>query len=254
MSLRLTTCLLLLCCLLVSAQGRKVQALQKLGIDENTELRLSADNMDYSQDNKLARATGQVVVEYGQLRLTADKAEINQETLDFLAQGNVVLDIAGQGRWTAPAVKGNISSHEIITRSTLTERGCNIRSTSFEGDPRTVGVHTHGCGTPIESHNKLSIFNYEDCVKAKAKLYGYELEKADIYSGDFDDVVQNCVEDLIVDEEAMELAFEGTRFFDLMRVAHRRNDPSYLANRVARRDASLKSKLLDTRNWYFRLK
>jgi lipopolysaccharide assembly outer membrane protein LptD (OstA) len=110
MRLRLTACLLLLCCLLVSAQGRKIQALQKLGIDENTELRLSADKMEYSQDNKLAKATGQVVVEYGQLRLTAEKAEINQETLDFLAQGNVVLDIAGQGRWTAPAVKGNISS------------------------------------------------------------------------------------------------------------------------------------------------
>lgn len=159
-------------------------------------------------------------------------------------------------------LKGNISSNEIITRSTLTERGCNIRSTSFEGDPRTVGVHTHGCGTPIESHNKLSVYNYVDCVAKKGEQYnqkyglpdGYVLTKEDIYSGDFDDVVQDCVEDLIVDEEAMELAFEGTRFFDLMRVAHRRNDPSYLANRVARRDAALKTKLLDTRNWYFRLK
>ena len=151
-------------------------------------------------------------------------------------------------------LKGNISSNAIVTRRSLSERDYNLRNFGFDGEPRTKGVHTHGCGMPTEAHNKLSVYNYVDCVKAKAKQYGYELEKQDIYSGDFDDVVQNCVEDLIVDEEAMELAFEGTRFFDLLRVAHRRNDPSYLATRVARRDPALKSKLLDTRNWYFPLK
>jgi hypothetical protein len=42
-----------------------------------------------------------------------------------------------------------------------------------------------------------------------------------------------------------------------MRVALRRNDPSYLANRVARRsstvDASLQSRLLDSSSWYLKL-
>ena len=58
----------------------------------------------------------------------------------------------------------------------------------------------------------------------------------------------------------LELAFEGCRFFDLMRVAHRRNDASYLANRVARRngkdnvDAALAAKLAaSSDNWYFKL-
>ncbi len=41
------------------------------------------------------------------------------------------------------------------------------------------------------------------------------------------------LEDKIMDERLLELSFEGKRWFDLMRVARRRNDPSYLANQVA---------------------
>ncbi|MFC2087224.1 RagB/SusD family nutrient uptake outer membrane protein [Bacteroidota bacterium] len=39
--------------------------------------------------------------------------------------------------------------------------------------------------------------------------------------------------DRILEERTRELAFEGERFYDLMRIAKRRNDPSYLAIRVA---------------------
>ncbi len=65
------------------------------------------------------------------------------------------------------------------------------------------------------------------------------------------------VEDLIINEMALEGAFEGYRYYDLMRVALRRNDPAYLAKPVARRsgtvDATLESLLMDSKNWYLPL-
>ncbi|MCL3779355.1 RagB/SusD family nutrient uptake outer membrane protein [Prolixibacteraceae bacterium JC049] len=40
------------------------------------------------------------------------------------------------------------------------------------------------------------------------------------------------VEDAIMEERALELAFEGERWYDLVRIAKRRNDPNYLIDRV----------------------
>ncbi len=58
------------------------------------------------------------------------------------------------------------------------------------------------------------------------------------------------VEDKIIEELALEMAYEGHRFHDLMRVALRRNDPVYLAKTVAKRNYQLESILLDKNNWY----
>ena len=103
----------------------------------------------------------------------------------------------------------------------------------------TMGVHSRGCG--------FSTANTEYVMPTDATLSGqaltdYEMEK---------------VEDLIIDEEALELAFEGYRFSDLMRVALRRGDNSYLSDRIAKRsgtvDAALKSRLDDKSNWYLQI-
>lgn len=45
-------------------------------------------------------------------------------------------------------------------------------------------------------------------------------------------------EDYILEERGREVAFEGERFYDIMRMAKRRNDPSFLADRVARKFSS----------------
>jgi hypothetical protein len=64
------------------------------------------------------------------------------------------------------------------------------------------------------------------------------------------------IEDLIIAERAMELAFEGKRWFDLVRIAERRNDPAYLADRVAAKFAgtsqydAIRNKLMNPASWY----
>ncbi len=67
------------------------------------------------------------------------------------------------------------------------------------------------------------------------------------------------VEDLILEERAMELAYEGHRWFDLMRIARHREDPAYLADKVASKfsdevkQAEVRERLMDPQNWYFPL-
>jgi len=64
------------------------------------------------------------------------------------------------------------------------------------------------------------------------------------------------VEDIIMEERALELAYEGKRWNDLVRIAMRRDDPAYLADRVAAKFAGtskyndIHTWLMNPDNWY----
>ncbi|MEO8239349.1 MAG: RagB/SusD family nutrient uptake outer membrane protein [Flavobacterium sp.] len=71
-----------------------------------------------------------------------------------------------------------------------------------------------------------------------------------------DDMI--TTENHIIDEDALELAYEGNRWEDLVRVALRRNDPSFLADKVYEKlskegngkASEVRSKLMNVNNWY----
>ena len=99
----------------------------------------------------------------------------------------------------------------------------------------TIGIHSRGSGW------------------GSASVY-YQMPMPEVAVEDTLAFQQEAVEDMIVNEAALEFAFEGTRFYDLMRVALRRGDADYLANRVALRtgvnNEALRVKLQDKNNWY----
>ncbi|MBP5339284.1 MAG: RagB/SusD family nutrient uptake outer membrane protein [Prevotella sp.] len=108
-----------------------------------------------------------------------------------------------------------------------------LETTAGLASENTMGIHSRGSG--YSAANPYYTFVEDSSLDAQMEY----------------------VEDLIIDEEALECAFEGQRFYDLMRVALRRNNPAYLAGRVARRSGvfspALQATLMDTNNWYLKI-
>ena len=125
-------------------------------------------------------------------------------------------------------------------------------------------------------YNAISSMYYvTDSLKLKkfeSKFIEKKLDKKTFNEASEDEII-NAVEDIIVDELALETCFEGNRFYDLVRIAEHKNQSGFkgtewLAKKIANRgtkqatknspavngfDAALYSKLQNQNLWYFTL-
>ena len=86
--------------------------------------------------------------------------------------------------------------------------------------------------------------------------------RANLYSVPITTDSTVAIEDMIINEAALELAFEGRRWSDLVRIALRRNNPAFLADKVYDKlrkqnnpnAAAVRAKLMNKENWYLPFK
>ena len=120
------------------------------------------------------------------------------------------------------------------------------------------GIHQKGCGL-LKYNEKRSVYNFVDQINLKLEAAGKAtLTKAQIYEEANQADVIEAIEESILDEAGLELAFEGNRFFDLMRVANRKANPGqFMAEKIGARSADAKTwasgLASDIKNWYLPL-
>jgi len=125
------------------------------------------------------------------------------------------------------------------------------------------GVHNHGTGLSRDVSGTvympgLSPYQFEPVVLQKMQEIA---ETYNVNIGSTDQDIINAVEDLLCDEYALELAFEGSRFYDLCRLARHKNASSpyganfggqWLAKKLAFKNPV--KDLTNESNWYLPFK
>ena len=136
-------------------------------------------------------------------------------------------------------------------------------SSRTSGYINTMGIHSRGSGwTPLNQYYKLP-----EAPKAKSDETGEEGDETEeevVYIvKDTPELIkkqQAYVDSLILNENALEMCFEGTRFYDLMRYAYRQDNPGqtmakYIYGRRGEAERAtmrgeIKKNLEDQRNWF----
>jgi hypothetical protein len=140
-------------------------------------------------------------------------------------------------------MRGGEVKLEIIRVANILNDGSNYGpATPQMGVRGRIGLGNGYDGVPIVS----IILEHDPYTN---KIIGYKDLTGDI------EAKQRLYEEYVLAERARELAFEGERFYDLMRAAERRDDPSFLAEKVAAKYPSsqrdhIYNLLLNKNNWY----
>lgn len=205
--------------------------------------------------------TAFTVLKYGLSESSLAKF-VSQEERDRLAQITSVGISGDFTKWDANVFRTRWEDHA-IGKSSYTSSGSS--SSNY-----VVGSHAMGSGQ-VEANKSYALLmpegyqtlptltsesTAEDTLAYNAIV---EANQALLDDATFQEKRQIALDKLIADEEALEGAYEGNRFYDLLRYAVYHNDPSYLAEKIAQRkgkdnvDESLKARLLNESNWYLPL-
>lgn len=225
--------------------------------------------------------------------------EVSREFTDTLYTDDTKKDIARVLKLTRPWLVGGIDGDKSVGLSTVV-RASEKKYLNFSTftNKRNVGIHAAGCGIFLDED---TIWVYEkvvaqrivdeaarqgvsiskpmlvDNAKMKIDTTKIRVEKAATDAGDeYDQVFLTgiltpseptqaeiaAVETIIADEMALDNAFEGHRYFDLMRIQRHRNKAgdekvpnSWMAWLISRRDLELKpyEQPTKTGNFYDRI-
>lgn len=102
------------------------------------------------------------------------------------------------------------------------------------------------------SQNNVAAIKLIDSIHVRAGLAPYDVNRGGYLDGN---APYSLMIELVMQERAMELAAEGKRWFDLVRVATNDNNPDFLIIKILQSrsvgDRSLiKSRIIDPRSWY----
>ena len=178
-------------------------------------------------------------------KITRSYVPTYRRTMVYLRYAEA-LNRAGLPQSAISVLKYGLCQENIVSYVDSLERDKAGELIAFDANvftkENTIGIHSMGSGdSQINAYYTLPMPSAP--LASKQDTINYQIP---------------LVEDMIINEMALEGAFEGYRFYDLMRIALRRNDPNYLAapisQRMGIRDENIYSLLMDTKNWYLPLK
>ena len=197
----------------------------------------------YKYDTKNIQIYRRTLV-YLRLAEALNRAGYPRYAFQILSSGvnTEVLNDSILPHYTADAQKIMDNFHFVGTRLSSSTGGYVVNTSAYSKfTVNTIGIHSHGSGfTPANEYYQMP---YNPEIIDSLQQIAWQQDK---------------VEEMIVDEEALEFAFEGYRFYDLLRVALRRNDPAWLANKIRSRNGTpsgnVSADLTDQKNWFLHWK